>query len=747
MRLLTLTGPGGVGKTRLALAIALESTGEFADGVAWVDLSPISDPGLVFTAVGQALGIREMGSKPMTASLSASIGARNLLLVIDNCEHVLPAMPLVSQLFAACPRLVVLATSRSRLRLRGERELPIEPLAVPALGGPAVPPLAGLAGVAAVRLFVERAQAVQPVFTLTADNAAAVAAICRRLDGLPLALELAAARIKILSPAALLARLEQRLPLLSAGARDMPPRQQTMRDAIAWSYGLLTEPEQTLFRRLAVFAGGCTLEAVEAVAGGVGGLGGDQFHARPLASPQVSEISTTSSVFDRLTSLVDQSLLRSVMGAAGEPRFVMLETIREFGRERLQSIGEAEAIGERHAAYFLALAEHAERELTGPAQAEWLDRLDRELDNFRAALRSSVEHDDAETACRIAAALWPIWRIRGHVREGREWLERVLALPRAMSVGSPIRARVLAGLGNLLTILGEYEAAQARLEVSLGLQGDGHDPRARSATLQSLGLVASHQKDYDRSVGLYEQSLVLARESGDDQSIVVALNGLAVAAQARSDLEQAILLYEESLVVARRIGAPRYIAITIGNLGNLAADQGNPDRAAALYEESLALYREIGDQRGAAICLYSLGHQAVERGDALAHEFLTEALQIFDDLGDASAVAETLDVLARIHAEAGSIGAAARLLGAAACLRERTGVLAPTDAHYRADYEQAVSLVDAELNREQIDRIRSEVINVPIAQVVAEALSLDFKLRVSSAATMSTAEDGSPSAD
>jgi tetratricopeptide (TPR) repeat protein len=584
------------------------------------------------------------------------------------------------------------------------------------------------------------------VFTLTADNAAAVAAICRRLDGLPLALELAAARIKILSPAALLARLEQRLPLLSAGARDMPPRQQTMRDAIAWSYGLLTEPEQTLFRRLAVFAGGCTLEAVEAVAGGVGGLGGDQFHARPLASPQVSEISTTSSVFDRLTSLVDQSLLRSVMGAAGEPRFVMLETIREFGRERLQSIGEAEAIGERHAAYFLALAEHAERELTGPAQAEWLDRLDRELDNFRAALRSSVEHDDAETACRIAAALWPIWRIRGHVREGREWLERVLALPRAMSVGSPIRARVLAGLGNLLTILGEYEAAQARLEVSLGLQGDGHDPRARSATLQSLGLVASHQKDYDRSVGLYEQSLVLARESGDDQSIVVALNGLAVAAQARSDLEQAILLYEESLVVARRIGAPRYIAITIGNLGNLAADQGDPDRVVALFEESLALYRAIGDQRGAAICLYSLGHQALVRGNPQAHGFLAEALQIFVDLGDASAVAETLDVLARTHAECGSATTAARLLGAAAWLRERTGIPAPTDAHYQGDCDRAVMLVAAALTREQIDVIRTEVKDAPLAQVVAEALTFDPPHQVAAETSMSTAEEGSPSA-
>ena len=305
---------------------------------------------------------------------------------------------------------------------------------------------------------------------------------------------------------------------------------------------------------------------------------------------------------------------------------------------------------------------------------------------------------------------------------------------------------MLAGLGNLLTILGEYEAARARLEESLALQRDGHDPRAQSATLQSLGLVAQHQKAYDRSVTLYEQSLTLAREFGDDEAIVVVLNGLAIAAQARGDLEQAILLYEESLAVARRIGAPRYIAITIGNLGNLAADQGDADKAVALFDESLALYREIGDQRGTAICLYSLGHQAVVRGDVLAHGFLAEALQIFVDLGDASAVAETLDVLARIHAESGSISTAARLLGAAASLRERTGIPAPSDSHYQADFDQAVRLVDAGLTRDQIDLIRTEVKDVPLGQVVAEALTLDLSPRVASAATMSTAGEGSPSA-
>ncbi|MFN8594288.1 MAG: tetratricopeptide repeat protein [Thermomicrobiales bacterium] len=723
VRLLTLTGPGGVGKTRLALAIAAELAPRFDSGAVWVDFAPLRDPGLVPGAIARVLGVREPAAQSPETVLTAALAARDLLLVLDNCEHVLAAMPLVSVLLGGCSGLTVLATSRARLRLRGERELAVGPLAVPTDSANAAPPLAGLAGVPAIRLFVERAQEVAPGFALTAETAAPVAAICRQLEGLPLALELAAARVKILAPEALLARLEQRLPVLTGGARDLPRRQQTMRQAIAWSYDLLTPDEQSLFRRLAVFAGGCTLAAVEDIADSADGPGGGALPARLPASPGRSDDPVPSSVFDRLTALIDQSLLRAGIGAGGEPRFVMLAVIREFGRERLESSGEATAIGARHAAYFLALAERAERELTAPTQAAWLDRLDREIDNLRAALGTSVERDDAETAFRLAAALSPFWRIRGHVRDGRAWLEQVLALPSATAVRSSHRARVLAGLGTLLTILGEYEAAQARLEESLAQQRGGHDRRAQAAILQNLGLVAQHQKAYDRSVGLYEQSLTLARESGDDQAIVVALNGLALAAQARGALAQATRLYEESLAVARRVGAPRSLAITIGNLGNLAADQGNADRAAALYQESLTLYREIGDQRGTAICLYSLGHQAVVHDEARAHAFLAEALQVFVDLGDASAVAETLDVLARVHAEHGSTMTAARLLAAAASLRARTGIPAPIDAHYRADVDRAVALVDAGLTRDQIDRVRIDVNHESLAHVVAAAMT------------------------
>ena len=333
VRLLTLTGPGGVGKTRLALAIAGEVAADFADGVAWVELAPLRDPGLVASTVAQALGVHESGERPLPELLAQAVAERHMLLVLDNCEQVLEAMPLLGELLAAGPRLSVLATSRARLRLRGERELPVAPLAVPAAEGDGAPPLAGLAGVAAVRLFVERAADVRPGFALTAENAAAVAAICRQLEGLPLALELAAARVKLLTPAAVRARLAQRLPLLTGGARDAPQRQQTMRDAIAWSHDLLSAEEQTLFRRLAVFAGGFTLEAAEWVAGD--GLQVAEGRQDEPGQPRPATRHPQPDTADLVAALVDQSLLRLEEPPSGEPRFTMLETVREYALERL----------------------------------------------------------------------------------------------------------------------------------------------------------------------------------------------------------------------------------------------------------------------------------------------------------------------------------------------------------------------------------------------------------------------------
>ena len=390
-RLLTLTGPGGVGKTRLALAIAAELAADYAEGVAWVELAPVRDPDLVAAVVARAFGVRESGDQPVAETLVTFIAKRRLLLVLDNLEHVLAAAPLVAQLLAAGPQLTVLATSRTRLRLRGEQELSIPPLAVPG-ADETQPPLEGLAGVAAMRLFTERAQEVLPDFALTAENAAAVAAICRRLDGLPLALELATVRIKLLPPAALLSRLERRLPLLSGGARDLPHRQQTMRDAIAWSHDLLTTDEQAVFRRLAVFVGGFTLEVAEDV-GGRFARGGEVEREAP------------PSVLDLVASLCDQSLLRPLSPTGSEPRLALLETIREYAGECLVASGEEEDTRHAHAACFLALAERAEPELTGPTQTAWLDRLEVEHDNLREALGWSVQHDP-RTALRLVGALW-----------------------------------------------------------------------------------------------------------------------------------------------------------------------------------------------------------------------------------------------------------------------------------------------------------------------------------------------------
>jgi predicted ATPase/DNA-binding XRE family transcriptional regulator len=726
-RMLTLTGPGGVGKTRLALAMAHEVAGDFADGAAWIELASLRDPALVAEAVARGLGVREEGDRPLPELLREALAERQMLLVLDNCEHLLPGMALISELLAAGPQVTVLATSRSRLRLRGERELPVGPLAVPAAGGDGAP-LAGLAGVAAVRLFVEQAQAVAPAFALTAETASPIAEICRRLDGLPLALELAAARIKVLPPQALLARLEQRLPLLSGGSRDLPARQQTMRDAIAWSYDLLTDEEQAHFRRLAVFAGGCTLEAAEWVLG-VGGRVSDEESELPSPITHHPSPSLTDprppppDPLDAIASLVDQSLIRSSEGATGEPRFVMLETIREFGLEQLAANGEVDEARRAHAFAFLELASEAESALAGPEQARWLDRLEVELDNLRAALSWAVESGEVTLALRLGGTLWPFWRIRGHVRDGRPWLERILALPGAAAAPAALRAKALAGLGSLATNMGDYRAAQERLAESLAIYQELDNRRQITATLQSLALVAQNQNAYDRSAALYAQSLELAREQGDDPAIVVALNGLAIVAQTGGDVASATALYEECLAAARRLGAPRHVAITLGNLGNLAADRGEAAQAVALYEQSLAKYREVGDQRGVAICLYSLGHQAAVRDDSRAGALLAEALQIFTALGDPRAIAETLDVLARVIVERGPAITAARLLGAAAALRERHAIPAPTDSHYRADYERAVAAVHAAIDADEIAAVWQAARDVPLAQIVDEAIA------------------------
>jgi predicted ATPase/DNA-binding XRE family transcriptional regulator len=693
VRLLTLTGPGGVGKTRLAMAVAAEMAADFGDGVAWIELAALRNLELVPGAVAHALGVPESGDRSLTQSLMMALAARDLLVVLDNCEHLLPAMPLIAELLAASPGLVVLATSRARLRLRGEREFLVEPLAVPA-ANESQPPLAGLAGVAAVRLFVERAQAVQPGFALTMEQAQPVAAICRRLDGLPLALELAAARIKMLPPAALLARFEQRLPLLSAGARDLPPRQQTMRDAIAWSYDLLAPEEQVLFRRLAVFAGGCTLEAAEAVC------------QRDL----------DVEVFTGMASLLDHNLLQRVEDSDARPRLRMLETIREYGLALLVGSGEADAIRDAHAAHYLALAEAAELGMQGAEQVVWLNRLEAEHDNLRAALHWLPTRQNIEAALRLAGAIWFFRWIRGYYAEAREQYEELLALPGATR-RTTARAKALNGLGVTALSQGDTERAIGAHEEALAIARERGDARGEAFSLVCLAAALLNPAECSRSQALSTESLALSRTLGDEWGTQMALSLLASAAVLQGDPDRAETLFSDSLEVGRGLGEWWSTALKLDNLGWLALEhdpqrasdlfqesldmlrelgdrrdlpdvlaglgqavqrQGDFARAVALHEESLAMALETGDQRGTAQALFWLGHAAWRQGEAdKALALLQQALARYNAMGALVSVAASIEAIAILAYARGEALRAARLLGAVAGLIERSGAVVP----------------------------------------------------------------------
>ncbi|HEX9371769.1 MAG TPA: tetratricopeptide repeat protein, partial [Roseiflexaceae bacterium] len=583
VRLLTLTGPGGVGKTRLALQAAAELFDDlgsqraegFADGVAYVALASIRAPELVASSIGQALGVAEDGGQPLVASLQRFLRSRQLLLVLDNFEHLLDAAPLLAELLAACPRLIILTTSRAVLHLRGEHEFAVPPLALPDLAD--LPPLDELARVAAVDLFVRCAQAVRPDFALTSASAPAVAEICHRLDGLPLAIELAAARIRLFSPAALLARLGRPrgspLQVLTGGPRDLPARQQTLRAAIAWSYDLLGEAEQRLFARLGVFVCGLTLEAAEAVCGIAD-------RRLPIADDgdQSTIYNLQSTILDGLSALIDQSLLRQEAPDEAEPRVEMLETIREYALERLEAGGEAAEIRRRHARYFLALAERAERELWGSRQAAWLRRLDAENGNLRAALAwSQSEAGDVEIGLPLAGALWYYWALRSRYCEGRQWLEDALA--RSGGAATPARAQALNGAGRLAEKQGYSTRAQALLEEALSLHRAHGDAEGVAIALLYLGRTARDRGDYQRAEAIEQESLDLFRDQGSAWGVRWALFSLGDAALDQADAARAAELFEESLALCRASGDRNGTTVSLMNLGRVAYAQGDTARA------------------------------------------------------------------------------------------------------------------------------------------------------------------------
>ncbi|MGH2560748.1 MAG: tetratricopeptide repeat protein [Thermomicrobiales bacterium] len=685
VRMVTLTGPGGVGKTRLALDVATALDGEFG-GVGFVPLAPIRAVDLVPSAIARALGIREDGAQPLVALLRARLRDEHLLLVLDNFEHVAAAAPTIAALLAACPRVSALVTSRAPLRISGEHEYPIPPLPVP--DAPESPPVADLARFDAATLFCQRAHAVRPDFALTAHNAAAVAEICRSLDGLPLAIELAAARIKILSPEALLALLNNRLQLLTGGPRDLPARLQTMRDAIAWSYDLLSPDEQSLFRRLAVFVGGFTLAAAEAVAeGGRRKAEGGRRNGTPAHPP---------SALEGVTSLVDKSLLRRTDQDEGEPRFEILETIREYGLEQLAASGEEPSARARHATWCLALVEQAESELMGPEQTPWLERLEREHANMRKALAWLSTEERAEQALRLAGALSHFWEVHGHWSEGREWIEGLLTLTSDRTGTLTSRAKAFRGAGRLAYLQRDLARAASFHEQSLALYRALDDRQGIAFALTNLAFLAFRQGDTGRAEILYGDALALSRDVGDKGRIAFALDSLGVIATLLGDHQRAAVLLEESLALSRETGDQWQIATTLVNLGVLASDQRDFQRARPSFEESLVLLRAIGSDQLTGLAIAHLGLIAQEQGDAgRAIALFTEALALCRNIGGQLPTPRCLEGLAAAAGIQGHGDRAARLFAAAAAIRIAIDeVMSPAS---RAIYEPRMAAIRKKL--------------------------------------------------
>jgi predicted ATPase len=613
LRLLTLTGPGGTGKTRLALQAAAEVLERFPDGVFFVDLAPITDPALVVTTIAQTLGLRESGSEPLEQTLARFLAAKKLLLVLDNLEQVVAAGPSVAALLKPAEALKVLTTSRVPLRLAGEHTYSVSPLPEDD----------------AVSLFVERARAVRQDF----EPDEAVAEICRRLDGLPLALELAAARTRLLSPASILERLEQRLSLLTGGARDLPERQQTLRATLDWSHELLRPQEQRLFARLSVFVGGRTLEAAEEVCNPDGELGLD--------------------VLDGFATLVENSLLLPEEVKSGRPRFRMLETIHEYARQQLEQSGDAETIRSRHADYFLQLAEQAAPELRNARQQDWLDLLEAEHDNLRTALSWVRDCGDVEHELRLVGALGDFWYVHVHVREGRAWVENALA--RATPHLPAVRARALTAASYTAMVAGDFGRVTSSAEERIQLCRELDDLHGVAEAICHLGLAASASGDFKRASSLYESSRSLAREAGDRWTVQIATINLADLALRAGDPEQARVEAEAAVALARELGLKVNLAWSLVNLGHAKLLEGGAE-SISVYAESLLISRDIGAKENV---LFALDGFAAAVCDAGEHERAVTLLAAVAAGHEATGIAEQ-GFEAKLHAQ--TLQAARRVL-------------------------------------------------------------------------------------
>ena len=649
VRLLSLTGPGGAGKTRLAVAVASAIADRFPAGVQYVSLASITNPDLVATAIADALEIQQVANRTIPQLIGDQLrDSGPFLLLLDNFEQVLPAATVVAEALEACPSLKVLVTSRSRLHIYGEQEFPVMPLAQNS----------------AIELFVQRAAAVWPDFAITSENAAAVQEICSRLDGLPLPIELAAARTRVLSPPAILDRLQSRLQLLTGGALDLPERQQTLRKTIDWSHGLLNEAEEKLFRRFSVFVGGSTLEAAEAVCNTRQDLGVD--------------------LFEGLSSLVDKNLVQRVDRAEAEPRFGMLETIREYAFERLTASGEHFSARRAHAAYCLVLAEEGNPELGPVERARWLTQCDVEIDNFRSALDFLFQTLDLDWALRLCVALFRFWDMREHLTEGRIRLESVLRL--AGSERSEERARVLLFLGALASAQGDYPAAESFLEQGLSLYEElGHESGI-AASLNALAVSAQDRGDYSAAQSNFERSLACWRLLPDQSAIARCLHNLANVVKVRGDYPRAQWALREATGIFEKLGDRSGAAWSINQQGDIAREQGDLPTARALYQRALSVFREAGDPWGSARSLTDLAYIDCAQGDHLAaYGACREALEMFAGLGHRRGIARALEGSACLALAQGHAGRALKLAAAAARLRQSISVPLPPAEQAKLD--------------------------------------------------------------
>ena len=648
-RLLTLTGAGGSGKTRLALEAARDLVGAYPDGVWLVELAPLSEGALVPKEVAEALGVPERPAQPPADTLAEVLRDRELLLVVDNCEHLLEATArLVDRLLDSCPHLSILATSREAIGVQGEVRWLVPPLSVPEDGLSSSSE--ELEGYGSVRLFVERARGRDPSFSLSPQNSRAVTEICGRLEGIPLAIELAAARVGTLSLSHISGRIGDSLDLLTRGGRTAEPRQRTLKGALDWSHDLLSEPEKVLFRRLSVFAGGWNLKTAETVASGDGVEEGE--------------------IPDLLSGLVEKSLMLAEEHEGTGLRYRMLEPVRQYASEKLEDGGESVTVRRRHADFFLALAEQAQPRLRGPEDKKWLERLESEHDNMRAALSFALEGEEAELALRLAGVLGTFWHMHSHSEEGRKWLEATLARDNRAPVVARIKA--LEALFWLAFDQWDHDRAEAiaREATELSAEAEIEDSLAASLRIISAGPLWV-RGDYERGKELLEESLEISRQAGDRILIAEALIQLAGTAWGTGDTERGKEIYEEGIVVCREAGYTFRLSDFLFSLGYQLLLEGDYERGAALNEEAVTICREHGYKRSLNFALDNLGWAALLRGDhTRAKTFYEESLAVSKELGDKACASESLDGLACVAGAEGEAGRAARLFGAAEAMRE-----------------------------------------------------------------------------